>query len=78
MLARWPVADHQTAWVALRRKSSVVIPGLLWLIKQLQVKADHDLSRRDLVQEETLGNWPLGALVFLDVSHSDLCPTQKI
>lgn len=56
----------------------MIIPGLLWFIKQLQVKADHNLSRGDLMQQETLCNWPLGALVFLDVSHSDLCPTQKV
>lgn len=56
----------------------MIIPGLLWFIKQLQVKANHNLSRGDLVQQETLCNWPLGALVFLDVSHSDLCPSQKV
>lgn len=77
---RCSAADHQTARQqgALRRKSSTIIAGLLRLIKQLQVKADHNLSRGDLMQQETLRNWPLGALVFLDVGHSDLCPTQKI
>lgn len=53
-------------------------PSLLRLIKQLQVQAHHDLPRGDLVQEETFCNWSLGALVLLDVCHTDLCPAQKV
>lgn len=41
--------------------------GSLRLIEQLQVLADHDLSRGNPVQQETLRNWTLGALVLLDV-----------
>lgn len=52
--------------------------GSLGLIKQLQVQADHDLSRGNFMQQETLCNWTLGTLVLLDVSHADLRPTQKI
>ena len=50
----------------------------LGLIKELKVQADHNLSRGDLVQQETLGHRTLGALVLLDVSHTDLRPTQEI
>lgn len=61
----WSSAKH--AWV-----------GSLRLIEQLQVQADHDLSRGNFVQQETLRNGTLGALVLLDVGHADLRPTQKI
>lgn len=86
LLSRCPVAEHQTVVLGKQRHLQMASAGPGWnsdarplrFIKQLKVQADHNLSRGDLVQQETLGNWTLGTLVLLDVGDTDLCPTQKI
>lgn len=86
LLSHCPVAEHQTVVLEKQHHLQTASAGPGWnsdarplrFIKQLEVQADHDLSRGDLVQQETLGNWTLGTLVLLDVGHTDLRPTQKI
>lgn len=47
-------------------------------LKQLEVQPDHDLSRRNLVEQQPLCDWPFGTLVLFNFSQTDLCPAQEI
>lgn len=49
-----------------------------WFFKELKVESDDNLPCGNLVEQQPLCDWSLGALVLFDLSQPDLRPSQEV